>query len=261
MKLIRKILVKILGLKGYLRLVSRTYIFMVSNGLMKNKYRELFFIKQAISKGDTVVDIGANLAYYSNFMAKQIGEQGKLIAVEPIPLFADIWMKNMWRHRKLPVQLVNCALGSENQEKIKMSIPIVNGVVRHGLTKVDDQGQAGESYISYEVTMKIGDEVLKMAGIDRLDYIKCDVEGFEQFVIPSMDENIKSFKPMFQIELSGKENRQNVVDYLVNLCYDIYILEGQLLRPIQKSDIFSFEQDFYFIHQDKKEARKDLIQN
>ncbi|MBK6951045.1 MAG: hypothetical protein IPH24_03080 [Crocinitomicaceae bacterium] len=65
MKLIRKILVKILGLKGYLRLVSRIYIISISMGWMRQKYPELFFLKKLVKPGSTVLDIGANLAYYS----------------------------------------------------------------------------------------------------------------------------------------------------------------------------------------------------
>ena len=256
MKLIRKILVKVLGLKGYLRLVSRIYIRMISFGMKKEKYHELHFIKSILNKGDIVLDIGANLGYYSYVMAQTVGNEGKLLAIEPIPLFADIWKKNMSRHSSKPIKLFNCALGSEAKETVKMSIPIVDGVVRHGLTKVSEESDSDEVFISYDVPMHVGDELIKEQNISKLDFVKCDVEGFEQYVIPSLDKTIDQFKPAFQIELSGEENRQNVVDYLVKKDYQIFILKNHLLKSIQKSDIFSVNQDFYFINASEIENYK-----
>jgi FkbM family methyltransferase len=261
MKFARKVLVKILGLKGYLRLVSKTYIAIIGMGWMRKKYAELYFVKRIIKKDDTVLDIGANLGYYSFFMSVSAGKEGKLLAVEPIPLFADVWKKNMCSLKKHNIKLFNCALGKEEQEKVKMSIPIVNGVVRHGLTKVVEEGDANEAIMSFDVPMKIGDNLVESENISQLNFIKCDVEGYEQYVIPSLKDTIVKYQPLIQIELSGEDNRQNVVDYLVNLSYDIFILKDNFLHAIQKNDIFNFNQDFYFVHQDKLEERKYLIRN
>lgn len=261
MKLARKILVKILGLKGYLKFVSRTYISMIRKGKMKDKYEELYFIQKMVKEGDTVLDIGANLAYYSFFMARNAGQSGRLIAVEPIPLFAEIWQTNMKKLSLSNHKLHNCALGNEAKDAVKMSIPIVNGVVRHGLTKVEEEGDASQAYLSYDVSMKVGDELLAQENLQKLDFVKCDVEGYEQFVIPSLDKSIEQFKPKFQIELSGEENRSNVVDYLLKKGYQTFILKGEFLRPIQKNDIFSVNQDFYFIHEQNLEKNGHLIRN
>lgn len=259
MKFARKILVKLLGLKGYLKFVSRTYIKMIRKGKMQDEYAELYFVKRIVQNGDTILDIGANLAYYSYFMAENMGKDGKLLAVEPIPLFADVWKKNMTVYKDSDIQLFNCALGNEAHDKVKMSIPIVNGVVRHGLTRVDAGDDGMDRKVSYDVPMRVGDELVESAGIKKLDYIKCDVEGYEQYVIPSLDKTITQYKPLFQIELGGEENRRNVVEYLVKKGYDIFILDGEFLKAIQKNDIFSLNQDFYFIHKDNLSKTEHLI--
>jgi protein-L-isoaspartate O-methyltransferase len=115
MKLARKIMVKTLGLRGYLKTVSRTYISMIRKGKMKEKYTELYFINKVVNEGDTVLDIGANLAYYSFFMSKNVGATGRLLAVEPIPLFAEIWEVNMAKAEYKNFKLFNCALGNKCQ--------------------------------------------------------------------------------------------------------------------------------------------------
>lgn len=260
MKIIRKILVKILGLKGYLRLVSRIYIRAIAMGLMRRKYPELFFLQKVIQSGDTVVDIGANLSYYSYFMSAAAGQNGKVYGVEPIPLFAEVWELNMRKARYTNYHLSNCALGSEAREKVKMSIPVVNGVVRHGLTKVVAENEASnQAAMTYEVPMKNGDDLLQSLGIQRVNFVKCDVEGFEQYVIPSLEQTLRRDRPALQVELSGNENRQRVVDFLVNLSYGTYILRDGRLVAIGIKDIFNFNQDFYFVHESTKDRYKHLL--
>lgn len=245
MKLIRKILVKILGVKGYLRLISRIYIGMIRRGMLKDKYPEIHHLSELLKPGMTVVDIGANLGYYSSKMADEVGVGGKVIAIEPIPLFAEIFSKNCKRYKQ--IHLHNVALGTE-QKKVKMAIPVVNGLVRHGLTQVVDEKHdtKNKTELSFDVEMINGDELMQSLQLEKIDYIKCDVEGYEQFVIPAMEATIDQYRPFLQIELGGKENRKNVVTFLKNKGYDVFILENQKLQPIEESKLFSYTQDFYF---------------
>jgi len=260
MKTIRKLLVKIVGLKTYLSWVSKIYITLISMGFSKSKYAELYFIQKIVKSGDTVLDIGANLSYYSYFLAKKIGKKGHLFAVEPIPLFADIWTRNMRKYNNQPTKLFNCALGNEEKDEVVMSIPIVNGVVRHGLTKVDGQGdEKWGRLMEFKVPMHIGDSILEKENITKLHYIKCDVEGYEQFVIPSLEKTIVAHKPLIQIELNGKENRQNVTDFLLSFKYDIYILQNEKLMNIETDEIHNYNQDFYFINRINIERYNHLI--
>ncbi|MDD4848859.1 MAG: FkbM family methyltransferase, partial [Bacteroidales bacterium] len=77
---------KLLGLKKYLRLVSKVYIKQIEKGRMKEQYPEIHFLKTIINQGATCIDIGANLGYYSYFLSKYVGKAGKVYAVEPISL-------------------------------------------------------------------------------------------------------------------------------------------------------------------------------
>ena len=235
-----------------MRWVSKIYITLINFGFSKSKYAELYFTQRIVNEGDTVLDIGANLSYYSYFLAKKIGNSGKLLAVEPIPLFAEVWKKNMSKYKNEDIKLFNCALGDVEKAAVDMSIPIVNGVVRHGLTKIDGQKneRVHEKLLEFKVPMHIGDQLLLNENLSQLDFIKCDVEGYEQFVMPSLKKTISKFKPLIQIELNGKENRENVVSFLLSLNYAIYILVNNKLKQIQKTEIHDYNQDFYFLNND-----------
>ncbi|KAA3440191.1 FkbM family methyltransferase [Rufibacter hautae] len=244
MKLLRKLLVKALGFEGYLRLVSRMYIIMVGSGRGREKYPELFFLKRIIRPGFTCVDIGANLGYYSTFLSRLAGPKGKVLAVEPVPLFGRIWRDNVKASGVDNLTLLPFALGGENTT-IEMGTPVRDGLVHHGMTKIASSAQ--EQYAqTYQVEMRVPDELF--LDLDRLDFIKCDVEGYEHQVFAHLQETIKKFRPLIQTELNGAQNRRAVVETLARLGYGVYTLtDKQTLSPCSPQEIDQYQGgDFYF---------------
>ncbi len=220
LKTIRKFLVNSLGFKRYIRLVSRIYISLVGAGLMQKKYPELFFLKKIIQPGFTCIDIGANLGYYSVFLSRLVGTEGKVLAVEPVSTFRKIWKKNVKASGVANLTMWPYALGGENK-MVQMGTPERDGLLHHGMTKIVSSAQ--DSYArTYEVEMKIPDELF--INLNRLDFIKCDVEGYETEVFRNMQETLKKFGPVIQTELNGDENRSQVVQLLSEIGYRLYIL-------------------------------------
>lgn len=245
MNWIRKVIVAIFGLKGYVRLVSWLYIRMVRNGFLKDKYPELFFLRSIVKKGDVAIDIGANLGYYSVILSEICGAEGKVYAVEPIPLFADMWKRNVRKSGIDNLSLYQNALGAENKT-VKMGVPVVDGVVHHGMTKVVEKDD--DAIVRYfEVEMKNPDELF--SGLEKLDFIKCDVEGYESEVFGNMQVVIKKHKPLIQSELSGSENRMKVIGLMKAQGYSVNILQNSKLVAVEDSQLSTLNQDFYFIPQ------------
>lgn len=242
MKFIRNILLQLLGLERYLRLVSKTYIAFVSRGFWKAKYPELFYLDEILKPGNTCVDIGANLGYYSTRMAKLVGAQGKVFAVEPIPLFGKIWKSNVKPEKNTQVTLFPYALG-ETAGTVQMGIPEKDGRMHHGMTKI--ASSKDENYVKYfDVEMRNPDVLLK--DLQELHFIKCDVEGYESVVFQNLQETLKKFKPLVQSELSGDENRNTVINLFTELGYTTNVLRGCGLVQITKDEAMTLKQDFYF---------------
>ncbi|KAA9325484.1 FkbM family methyltransferase [Adhaeribacter soli] len=243
MKLLRKLLEKMLGFQGYLRFVSKTYLIMVGAGLMQKKYPELFFLKKIIRPGFTCLDIGANLGYYSTFLSKLAGPKGQVLAVEPIPLFQGIWKENVKASGVDNLELLPYALGAENSV-IQMGTPERNGLLHHGMTKVVSSAEEKYAHF-YEVDMKVPDELF--AGLERLDFVKCDVEGFEFQVFSNMQKTLTRHKPLIQTELNGDANRDKVIGLLAKLGYQVHVLSAEnKLKPCHGAEIASHHGDFYF---------------
>ena len=241
MKLIKALLFRILPSETYLTLVSKVYIALMNAGFFKKQYAELHYIQKVVKSGDVVLDLGANMGYYSYFMSKAVGASGEVHAVEPVQMFAKIFNKNTSNCGN--VTLYNVALGSE-AGKLKMGTPKVNGVFRHGLTKVVSDEEAKTMEQVYEVEVKVPDVLFK--GLKQLNFVKCDVEGFEVYLFPNLIQTLERFKPVIQIEISTEVNRKAIFELLQPLGYHIFHLKNDQLIGLDTEQAIRFtDGDFY----------------
>jgi FkbM family methyltransferase len=244
-KIVRAWLLKTLGTERYLSLVSQVYIRMIKAGMMRSKYPELFYLQTIVKPGFICVDIGANVGYYSTMLSRVCGSEGQVHAVEPVKLFQDIFTSNMRKFGCNNVTLYPVALGGE-RGSITMGTPIIDGVFRHGLTHVVEPGEDTTTFHTYSVDMRTPDELF--ASLTRLDFIKCDVEGYEVVLMPYFSGILSRFKPTIQIELGSEDHRKAIINLLNPMGYKPYKLENDqlVLLPLEEAVVYS-RGDFYFL--------------
>jgi len=244
MRIIRNILLKVLGFGGYLSFVSFVYLRLINLGFFKKKYPELFFLKKIIKPGFVCIDIGANVGYYSHFLAKLAGKNGELFSVEPIPLFGKIWKKNVSQNICKKTELLPYALGAENTT-VNMGTPVFNGVVHHGMTHIVKNNEQNIAQ-TFEVSMRIPDEMF--LNLSKVDFIKCDVEGYEQYVFENLKKTLAKHKPLVQSELGGEKNRKSVISLFEELGYKTCLLRssGELTEATSDEKLNAVN-DFYFV--------------
>jgi len=243
MHLIRRLLLRLVGQKGYYVIVSKVYISLTSSGFFKKKYPELFYLKKIIRPGFVCVDIGANMGYYSTSLSKLAGKNGKVFSVEPVPLFVDILRLNLHAVKASNVEVLPYALGGENK-KVMMGTPEVGGIIRHGQTRLVSTADL-KYKDQYEVDMKIPDELF--ADLERLDFIKCDVEGYEYYVFSNMKKVLQKFRPLVQSELGNTQTKQQMYDLFSSMNYRPCRLANETLVPMTKDELMAYEPDTYFI--------------
>lgn len=195
-------------------------------GVLKSnsKFKYHYAVKNLIKKDFVVVDIGANLGYFSKNFAR-LTPNGKVISIEPIPLFFDTLdhfmkgFKNSIRH--------NVALGNE-EGTITMVMPKSNGMIRTGLPHIAESEEEKKIHETREVRIIKGSELLEKES--RIDYIKCDIEGYELNVFKEIKPILEKFKPIVQIEISEK-NLEEMLDLFISLGYTQYgIASGKIIQ-------------------------------
>jgi len=243
---IRKLLYKTLSFEHYLSVLSYVYFFTYRTGLLKNSSTAQYpyFLKKIIKKDDVVIDIGANLGYYTCLFARWVRKNGKVYAIEPVEPVRQVLKKNT---KKYPwVEILPFALGQENKtiqlgnDTLKSKGYVGSG--SHFVMDLSTNPEATEHPdIVFQAEMRKGSEVF--ANLTRLDFIKCDVEGYEIVIIPEIQDIIRKFKPTILMETGG-ENRSKIVAILADMGYEAMVLEQKKLRALHPESTM----DILFVH-------------
>ncbi len=256
MGFINKILYKSLNQHNYLKFLNSSFLAFYKTGLLKNnpKYQYHYFARNLVSAGDTVIDLGANLGYYSNLFEQWVGPQGKLYAVEPVLPFNDILQ---WRlGNKKHVTILPYALGTQEKD-ITLVIPKNLSYLSTGLPNVYDSETHGclEEYgFKFNAKMKRGSELFK--NLERLDFVKCDIEGYEEFVLPEMREIFVKHQPIIQVETWGT-HKKVVEDFLLSTGYkQFHLANKKLISTTVDHDPLVV--DFIFVHPQNERAMKKI---
>ena len=242
----QKLLFNLLSQENYLRVLQRGYFLAYRLGLLRltSTYSYHYYIKKLIRKGDTIIDIGANLGYYSVIFAKLTGKTGKVYSVEPVKIFNKIFLEKAKRYPQ--ITLYSCALGAE-EKNIELVIAPFSKYLRTGLPHIFDpekDGSLEHQTFKFESQMKIPSVIFK--DLDKIDYLKCDVEGFEYVVLSEMKELIRKHKPKVQVEV-WKENEEKILELFHELGYAPYKLHKSKLISAKKTDIKQ-DGDYIFLH-------------
>ncbi len=221
---LHKILYRLLPLKLYLRIVSSMLFLLLRMGWGRKKeiVEYIYYLDHLVREGDVVIDIGANLGYYTRALSKIIGASGKVYAVEPVPPIFEVLNANTRRCRN--VELMNVALGEENTTVTMANNSVAaQGYFGTGQNFVKET-EAGEA-IEFSAVMQRGSELF--SPLQRLDLIKCDIEGYEGVVLREMLPLLERLRPIVLLETGG-ESRKEMIELFTQLGYKGYtLLEGQ----------------------------------
>jgi FkbM family methyltransferase len=152
-------------------------------------------IKEYVSPGDTVFDIGANIGYVSLSLARRVGPKGSVIAFEPVPGNIDLLRNNIEVNRLKNIKLLEFAASDGSGEAvIRMAEnPSTASMVWHR-----DNPSATEFVIR---TVAI-DELVEAGDLGCPRFVKIDVEGAEGSVLMGMRRTIAASQPVLFVECS-----------------------------------------------------------
>lgn len=251
---VKSFLFKLLRIDGYLTVVQKSYVAGLKSGLLKKNpsYQWHYFVSSLVREGDHILDIGANLGYFTIQFAEKVKSSGHLYCVEPVAPFQK-QLKKIIANRT-NITLLPFALGEDNDKRVTLGIPSEFqklGYLRHGTTTLLHGGDKADGKYSFEATMKKGSELFN--NLPKLDYIKCDIEGYETVVFPEIKNIIQKYQPLVQLETWGPQ-LELMYTFFEELRFKAYYLQSKKLYPLESKDKSKWgESDILFVPAGKKE--------
>ena len=189
-------------------------------------YETKLILKQT-QKGDVMVDVGANIGYYTVLLADKVGKNGKVYAFEPDKTNFEILKKNIKANNLKNVVTVNAAVGNKNETKM-----LYKSEDNLGDHKLYDNFQFSKSNFQKEKVKIIKlDDYLKN---QKIDLIKIDTQGWEPEVINGAKGLIEENKPVMFLEYSpasykiAKLNGEKMMSFLRKIYKKIWWIDEWL---------------------------------
>ena len=182
---------------------------------------ETLLIKNTIKSGMRVIDIGANIGYYTTIFSK-LTQDGFVHSFEPDNQNFKILQKNCQLNKCRNVKLHNRAAGNcDSLQKLYLSD------TNHG----DHRSYpVGDNRDFIEIKMVTIDNFLKSES--NFDFIKMDIQGFEMNALEGIKNTLLNSKPMLLMEIwpealiKNNTHPSSIIAFLRKANYNIYDVEN-----------------------------------
>jgi len=180
---------------------------------------DIIFLRQLITPGMTIVDVGANIGLLTVPFARLAQPTGKVIALEPQRIVYQMLCGNIALNALDNVFALNVAAGSSAGS---ITVPPVDyrQAGNFGAVSVETSG-AGE------VVPRVTIDAL---GLDHCELIKIDVEGMELDVLEGAAATMRQCQPRLYVECDRPGKSEAVIAHLLALDYRLYWHTPSLFR-------------------------------
>lgn len=149
--------------------------------------------RKFITKQSVILDVGANIGLTTILFA-ELGKQ--VVSFEPSPSTFRLLRNNVTRAQARNTTLVNAALGDSRGEST-ITFPPSN---RSG-GFVSNHTRPGKGHTTEQIQIERLDDICQKY-VDRVDFIKIDVEGFEGSVLRGAQKTLRRHRPVVALELN-----------------------------------------------------------
>ena len=133
-----------------------------------------------IRPGFTVLDVGASEGYFSILAATLTGSDGRVVAVEPQIRSIEIMRRNLAANAIDNCCIVEAALGRNDSSARILLMPVMNT----GASSLVRKYRWSNNWTP--VRMLAASTLLRETGVNRFDFVKVDVEGYEPEVVDGL---------------------------------------------------------------------------
>ena len=183
--------------------------------------QESGFLRARLRPGMTLLDIGANVGYFSVLGAQAVGPSGTVVAIEPDPTNYALLCANLWEAR------------AGNVEPIRAAASSFSGPLPLSLS--NDNCGDHRSFIE-----RPGERVLAVSGVrvdevfdadSRVDLVKIDIQGADHRAVLGMEGLLARCQPLLLVEFWPRgieelgDRPVDVLSYYRSLGFSVSLLD------------------------------------
>jgi FkbM family methyltransferase len=158
---------------------------------------EVFLLNSLIDEDSVVLDVGANIGFYSLFLSNKI-KTGRIHAFEPVPANLAILRPHIEEnHRQNIIHLHPVGLYSE-ETTLTFSLPPGMDNNRGSFTA---GATAGLAAVQCQVTTL--DRFVETQNLAKINFIKMDIEGAELSALKGGERTLARFQPNLLLEINA----------------------------------------------------------
>ena len=205
------------------------------------------YIRTNLKPGDTFVDVGANIGYYSLIAARIVAATGRVFAIEASPSIYGRLLRNIELNDFKNITAIHAAASEAGGELSIFSGPVSNlGHSTTVATLAEKEGLTLESKVRADtLSALIGPDNLRNAR-----FVKIDVEGAEHSVLAPLFDSLGGFSASTEwlMELSadfcagGQKDVDRIFSAFISQGYRAYAIPNEygsrfIVNPPSKIDL------------------------
>ena len=173
------------------------------------EWAETAIVGQLLRAGATAIDVGANIGYYTSLFHLLTGQRGVVHSFEANPFTAALLKMAQRQNGWSTVTINNVAVankpGSMSVKAMNLAETVVDDTLNLGgwMLKESREGD-------WDIEVTTLDKYVKDNKIEKVHFLKVDVEGFELKVIQGGDTLIRKFKPYLLLEMRADNDADRV---------------------------------------------------
>lgn len=248
---IKQIFRNVMGGKVYNYVQFRYWRKNIQTGNLSEK--EIHALPLMIGPNDIAIDIGAHFGRFTYPLAQIVGNKGHVYSIEPVEQTYNL-LNRIIRSLKINnVSLHNLAI-SDNTGHIEIAIPENSSgmeVLSRSRIEISSGNESSENTLIQTIASQTLDQFVTLNNIQKVNLIKCDVEGAELLVLKGSQKVLQEHHPALILEIEQRHTTlfnylpEDIQSFLSELGYSIYIFDGNNLLPTEK--INSEENNYIFL--------------
>jgi len=207
-----------------------------------------------VRKSWNVIDVGAAVGYYTIKAGLAVGEEGRVLAIEPHPQVVEVLKMNLKLYGLHNVSVVEKAVGNK-KGRVKLYESSTRGGTnicsslglkkphvlfsrlvkllkqRHGRKPFQKMLNRYKYAPTRYVQIDLLDNIVEQAGLNKVDLVKMDIQGSELEALQGSRNVIENHKPILLVEIHRRWNwkPQELFTFLERLGYRLEKQKSHIL--------------------------------